>query len=201
MTFQSHLQWPSSWPLEIGPMGCLETSVTTNLRCVTSQKSEDIIYFAAEAWSHAGSYSVGSVRKSNSLDFPELCLREIEDDWYVQTNSHIYCDYALRNIQTWLGYVYCRTLSLAQGCRKGLWSRNVLLFYGGWIFAIMLNPSHILPVILRFGSHILERGRRGTPTEFSWYWLDFFHMKQRKMMWKVHRTCLRLYSVICFGIH
>jgi hypothetical protein len=36
-------------PLKMGPMGCIETSVTTSLRCVTSQKSEDIVYTAAEA--------------------------------------------------------------------------------------------------------------------------------------------------------
>jgi hypothetical protein len=35
----------------IGPMfvGCPETSPATNRRCVTSQRSEDIIYTAAEA--------------------------------------------------------------------------------------------------------------------------------------------------------
>ena len=31
-------------------IGCTETSVTTNLSCVTSHKSEDLIYTAAEAW-------------------------------------------------------------------------------------------------------------------------------------------------------
>ena len=36
----------------MGPVGCPETSVTTNLRCVTSQKSEDHIYTAKEAWNH-----------------------------------------------------------------------------------------------------------------------------------------------------
>ena len=30
----------------VGPIGCPETSVTTNLRCVTSQKNEDLIYTA-----------------------------------------------------------------------------------------------------------------------------------------------------------
>jgi len=42
----------TAWPLKMGPIGCTETSVTTNLRCVTSQKSEDIIYTAAEAWNY-----------------------------------------------------------------------------------------------------------------------------------------------------
>jgi uncharacterized membrane protein (DUF4010 family) len=32
-----------AWPPEMGPMGCLETSVTTDLWCVKSQRSEDRI--------------------------------------------------------------------------------------------------------------------------------------------------------------
>jgi hypothetical protein len=42
-----------SWPLNIGETGCPETSVTTNQRCVTYHKDEDLIYTAAEAWNHA----------------------------------------------------------------------------------------------------------------------------------------------------
>ena len=34
----------------MGLIGCTETSVTINLPCVTPQKSEDLIYTAAEAW-------------------------------------------------------------------------------------------------------------------------------------------------------
>jgi len=37
----------------MGPTDCPETSLTINLRCVTSQKSEDLIYNAAEARNHA----------------------------------------------------------------------------------------------------------------------------------------------------
>ena len=39
----------------IGPKGQIvspETSVTINLRCVTSEKSENLIYNAAEGWNH-----------------------------------------------------------------------------------------------------------------------------------------------------
>jgi len=36
-----------------GPIFRSETSVTTSLRCVTSQKSEDLIYIEAEAWKSA----------------------------------------------------------------------------------------------------------------------------------------------------
>jgi hypothetical protein len=36
----------------MGPIGCPQTSVTSNLHCVTSQKSEDLVYTAAEDWNH-----------------------------------------------------------------------------------------------------------------------------------------------------
>jgi hypothetical protein len=32
-----------AWLLKMGPKGCTETSITTNLRCVTSLKSESLI--------------------------------------------------------------------------------------------------------------------------------------------------------------
>jgi hypothetical protein len=35
-----------------GQIGCTETSETYNQHCVTSQKSEDLIYTAAEAINH-----------------------------------------------------------------------------------------------------------------------------------------------------
>jgi len=37
-----------AWPLKTGPIGCLEKSLTTNLRFVTSHKSEDVIYTATK---------------------------------------------------------------------------------------------------------------------------------------------------------
>jgi len=36
-------------PFKLEPTGCPETSVTTNQSCVTSQKSETIIYAVTEA--------------------------------------------------------------------------------------------------------------------------------------------------------
>jgi hypothetical protein len=42
-------EW-TAWHLTMGPIDFPETSVTTNLRCVTSQSGEDLIYTAAEAW-------------------------------------------------------------------------------------------------------------------------------------------------------
>ena len=38
------------WFLKTERRGCLETSVTTNLRCVKSQQNEDIIHNTAETW-------------------------------------------------------------------------------------------------------------------------------------------------------
>jgi len=38
--------------LNKGSQGCPETSVTTKLRCVTSQNSEGLIYAVAEAWNY-----------------------------------------------------------------------------------------------------------------------------------------------------
>ena len=43
----------NAWLLKIGPIGSPETSVNTNQRRVTSQKSEDLVYASKEAWSHS----------------------------------------------------------------------------------------------------------------------------------------------------
>ena len=52
-TFRDNLSAPSSRVKQSRPTGRPETSVTTILGCVTSQKSEDLIYTAAEAWNYA----------------------------------------------------------------------------------------------------------------------------------------------------
>jgi hypothetical protein len=36
----------------MGPVDYPETSTTTDLRCVTSQKSADLTHIAAETWNH-----------------------------------------------------------------------------------------------------------------------------------------------------
>jgi PHD/YefM family antitoxin component YafN of YafNO toxin-antitoxin module len=51
----------------MGPLGCSETSVTTDLRCVTSQKSEDLIYVAAEAWNHDQDHDRTYAARSNDV--------------------------------------------------------------------------------------------------------------------------------------
>ena len=45
-TYLSHLQGQT---FKLKQIGCPETSATTNLRCVTLQKSNELIYTAAEA--------------------------------------------------------------------------------------------------------------------------------------------------------
>jgi len=42
----------TAWALKIGPIGCSETSSTTNLPCVRSKKREGLIYTAEEVWNH-----------------------------------------------------------------------------------------------------------------------------------------------------
>ena len=56
-----------------GPICCSETSTTTNRRCVTSQKSEDLIYIVAEAWNRG---PVFVFAKSNILSW---CSSELPD--------------------------------------------------------------------------------------------------------------------------
>ena len=53
-TYRSHDQGSrDSWPLKMGPKVCPETSLRiTIIRCVTTQKSAVLIYFAAEDWNH-----------------------------------------------------------------------------------------------------------------------------------------------------
>ena len=43
----------ADWPWVRGPIGCPDSSVIASLRCVTSQKSDDHIYTAADARGHA----------------------------------------------------------------------------------------------------------------------------------------------------
>jgi hypothetical protein len=45
----------TSWTLKVVPKDCLEAPLTTSLCCVTSQKSEDLINPAAEAWNQTQS--------------------------------------------------------------------------------------------------------------------------------------------------
>lgn len=42
-----------AWPLTMEPTSCPEKFETTNLCCETSEKIDDVIYTATEAWNHA----------------------------------------------------------------------------------------------------------------------------------------------------
>jgi hypothetical protein len=98
ITFRSYLQGSdspfSARPLNIGPVVCTETSVTTKLHCVMSQKNEDRFYNAAEAWNPA-QYSIVTIRACIllvlMLEFP---LEHVH--WYFGSASSIQKNFWLR---------------------------------------------------------------------------------------------------------
>jgi len=48
------VEWSkNSWPLQTGPIVLLQRSGITTVCYILSQKSRDLIYIAAEAWTHA----------------------------------------------------------------------------------------------------------------------------------------------------
>jgi len=55
-------------PLKVGPIGCPETSVTINLRCVIFQKSGDLIYTTG-----------GSLKSSNGTLLCSVFIYGIEN--------------------------------------------------------------------------------------------------------------------------
>ena len=66
-----------------GPIRCSETSVTTNLRCVTPQKSEDIIYIVAETWNRARmQYFGGSIFIFGIFHFLSWGSSELPDGYW-----------------------------------------------------------------------------------------------------------------------
>ena len=53
---KNNFSWNSFWnalKFKMGPIVSPEESITTNMRCVTSQKSADLMYTAAESWDHS----------------------------------------------------------------------------------------------------------------------------------------------------
>jgi hypothetical protein len=56
-----------AWPLKTGPISSAKRRWrTNNLRCVTSQKSYDLIYVATEVWNHA--------KPSSFYSHTQICL-------------------------------------------------------------------------------------------------------------------------------
>ena len=69
-----------------GPICCSKTSVTTNLRCVTSQKSEDLICIVAEAWNRARMQYFGSlVFVLGKFHILSWCSSELPDGCWNST--------------------------------------------------------------------------------------------------------------------
>jgi len=66
-------------------IGYTGTSVTTNLSCVTSQKSEDLIYTAAEAWNQGN--------KDYCLWVSKYCLLRSCDSYNVYSYASIIIEY------------------------------------------------------------------------------------------------------------
>jgi hypothetical protein len=62
----------SRFRLKKGPMGYPETSVTTNLRCVTPQKSKDPIYIASEAWKSSQSLTSCYTQTGKFSPYPPI---------------------------------------------------------------------------------------------------------------------------------
>jgi len=61
-----------------GPIGCPETSVTTNLHCVTSQKGEDLIYTAAQASNQAENRTDLNPEQAGFICLPSFWSGEFE---------------------------------------------------------------------------------------------------------------------------
>ena len=55
-SFKDQEVW-TAWLLQVGPIGRPEMSVSTNLRCVTSQECEDLHYTTAEASNHDATFA------------------------------------------------------------------------------------------------------------------------------------------------
>jgi hypothetical protein len=72
----------TQWSFKTGPIGSPETSVTTNLRCVTFRKIKDLIYTTAEARNHA---QLGTlIHKTYRSFWAKLHYR-------IKADSHIAC--------------------------------------------------------------------------------------------------------------
>jgi hypothetical protein len=83
-----------AWPLNMEELGFSETSVTTNRRCVRSQRSEDLIYTAVEDCSHAS--HLLHIHKACTATWHPLCslctkralLRDIP---FVPYAQYVHC--------------------------------------------------------------------------------------------------------------
>jgi hypothetical protein len=75
-------------PLEMGPTGCPETSVTTNQRRVTSHKSEDLIYTATKACNHAKLSSVCYRTRNKSRKEAQILHISLLNSWQKRGLCH-----------------------------------------------------------------------------------------------------------------
>jgi hypothetical protein len=80
----------TAWPWKMGPISCPESSVTTNKRCITFQKREDLNYTMAAAWNLALiNLSVNDSNKSYKTKFGLVSYKYviIVNRWQPKLNS------------------------------------------------------------------------------------------------------------------
>ena len=65
----------------MGAIGCPETMVTTNQRCVISQKSEDLIYIVAEARKQASNPEIEFLGHEN-------IIRRVNTRMHMRPQTH-----------------------------------------------------------------------------------------------------------------
>ena len=133
---RSHLQGSSN-PSRV-PV--CETSVTANLRWITYQKNEDLIYTAAEAWDHDLLFTYCDFVLHSDDWYLDVCLILFAYRWYsvdTQSNSDVTRISAFTNS---LNMAFgCQTVR-SQACFSHEWDRR-------W-------PSRLLPIsyLIYFGS-------------------------------------------------
>ena len=80
VTYRRYSSW-TAWPLKIEPIGYPETSVNSNLRCVTCQNNEDLIYTAAEAWNRAWFRLIPVFNGMSALGVTSSIFIRIDPHW------------------------------------------------------------------------------------------------------------------------
>ena len=146
-----------------GPI-CSETSVTTNLRCVTSRKSEDLVYIVAEAWNRARmQYFGGPVFVFWKFHTLSWCYLELPDGCWNNTFK-------------------CRS---AESAPLSLNSCVVLLTLYKDLNKVMRKYFHLLR---RDAVCLVEVFQRsiGTCWHRSWWWWQQVSLRWRNISTELH---------------
>lgn len=133
-----------AWPLTMEPTSCPEKFETTNLSCETSEKIDDVIYTATEAWNHA-QY--------------QTCLYTTKSPQHVITaTAETSCTGSILKTT-----VLSRTLLMysVQHFHKRLQNRNIST---KWILTGDETQSAVLAAFCRRNSRTNRRASRGLQT-------------------------------------